>query len=57
MLYPPKILSVRLSVSILFPDSYLSSFWPISFKLCMGIDIGEEWFGIANGLNLFINNT
>ena len=22
----------------------------------MDIDIGEEWFGIANGLNLFINN-
>ena len=26
------------------------------FKLCMNIDIGEEWFGIANGLNSFINN-
>ena len=26
------------------------------FKLCMDIDINEEWFGIANGLNLFINN-
>ena len=22
----------------------------------MDIDIGEEWFGIANGLNLIINN-
>ena len=22
----------------------------------MDIDIREEWFGIANGLNLFINN-
>ena len=22
----------------------------------MDLDIGEEWFGIANGLNLFINN-
>ena len=22
----------------------------------MDIDIGEEWFQIANGLNLFINN-
>ena len=26
------------------------------FKLCMDIDIGEEWFGIANGLNSFIYN-
>ena len=23
----------------------------------MDIDIGEEWFGIANGLNSYINNT
>ena len=46
----------RLSVSASFPDSNLSSFWPIFFELCMDIDIGEEWFGIANGLNLFINN-
>ena len=37
-------------------DSDYSSFWPIFFKLCMDIDIGEEWFGIANGLNSFINN-
>ena len=33
-----------------------SSFWLIFFKLCMDIDIREEWFVIANGLNLFINN-
>ena len=39
-----------------FPDSYLSSFRQIFFKLCIDIDIREEWFGIANGLNLFINN-
>ena len=39
-----------------FPDSNLSGFWLIFFKLCMDIDIGEEWFGIANGLNSFINN-
>ena len=39
-----------------FPDSNLSRFWPISFKLCMGIAIWKEWFGIANGLNSFINN-
>ena len=44
------------SVSASFSDSNLSSFWPIFFKLCMDIDIGEEWFGIANGLNSFINN-
>ena len=36
--------------------SNLSSFWPIFFKLCVDIDIGEEWFGIADGLNLYINN-
>ena len=39
-----------------FPDSNLSSFWPIFFKLCMDIDIRKEWFGIANVLNSFINN-
>ena len=44
------------SVSALFPDSNLSSFLPIFFKLCMDIGNGEEGFEIANGLNLFINN-
>ena len=34
----------------------LSSFWLIFFKLCMDIDIGEEWVGIANRLHLFLNN-
>ena len=29
---------------------------PIFFKLCIGIDIGEEWYGIANELILFRNN-
>ena len=48
--------SVRPSFSASFPDSNLSSFRLIFFKLCMDIDIGEEWFGIANGLNSFINN-
>ena len=56
MIYPPNRLSVRPSVSASFPDSNLSSFWPIFFKLCMDIDVREEWFGIANGLNSFINN-
>ena len=55
MLYPPKTLkfwvSARPSVSASFPDSNLSSFWPIFFKRCMVIDVGEEWFGIANELN------
>ena len=55
MLYPPKILSVRPSVSASFPDSNLSSFRPVFFKLCMDIDIGGEWFGSANGLYSFIN--
>ena len=56
MLYPPNRLSVCPSVSASFPDSNLSSFWPIFFKLCKDIDTREEWFGIANGLNSFINN-
>ena len=47
--------SIRPSVSASFPDSDLSSFWPIFFRLCMDIDI-REWFGIANWLNLFVNN-
>ena len=42
-----ECLSIRPSVS--FPDSNLSSFWPIFFKLCMDIDIGEEWFGVEKG--------
>ena len=41
---------------MLFPGSYLSNFLPIPFKLCLDIDGREEWFRIANGLNLFINN-
>ena len=61
ILYPPNHLSVRPSIrpsvhpsiSASFPD--LSSFWSIFFKLCMDIDIREEWFGIAHGLNWFIN--
>ena len=62
MLYHPKILkfwvsvhlSIHPSVIALFPDSNLRSFWSIFFKLCMDIDIGKEWFGIAIGLNLLI---
>ena len=62
MLYPPKPFeypSVRPSVclSLLrFRTLNLSSFWAIFFKLCVDIDIGEEWFQIINGLNSFINN-
>ena len=55
MLERPSVCpSVHLSASFL--DSNLCNFLPIFFKLCMDIDIGEEWFGITNGLNLFINN-
>ena len=50
MLYPPNRLSVR-PVSASFPNSNLSIFLPVFFKLCMDIDIREELFGIANGLN------
>ena len=46
----------RPSISASFPTLNLSSFWQIFFKLCMEIDIGEEWFGIANELNSFIKN-
>ena len=56
MLYPLNRWRVRPSVSASFLESNLSSFWPIFFKLCMDIDIKEEWFGIANGLNWFLNN-
>ena len=56
MLYPPNRLSVPPSVSVSFPVSNLSNFWLIFFKLCIDIDNGEEWFGIANWLNSFINN-
>ena len=56
MLYPPNRLSVRPSVSASFSGSNLSIFLLIFVKLCMDIDIREEWFGIANGLNSFINN-
>ena len=64
MLYHSNCLSVYLSVclcicspfSASFPDSNWSSFWLIFFKLCMDIDIREEWFWIANGLNSYINN-
>ena len=40
---------------MLFPDSNLSSFWPIFFRLCMDIYIREDWFGIANRLNSVVN--
>ena len=63
MLYPPNFecpsvsrLSVRLSVSASFPCSNFSTFWPIFFKLCIDIGIGEEWYGIASGLISFWNN-
>ena len=57
MLYPRNRLSVRPSVSASFSDSNSSSIRLIFFKLCMDIDIEDEWFGIANGLNSFINNS
>ena len=60
MLYPPNRLSVRPSirpsVSASFPNSNLSSFWPIFFKLRVDIDIGEEWFGVVNELNSYMNH-
>ena len=64
MLYPPTFecptvcpSSVRLSVCQRFvPCSNFSTVWPIFFKLCIDIGIGEEWYGIASGLIWFWNN-
>ena len=42
--------SICLSVSASFPCSNFSTFWPIFFKLCTDIGIGEEWYEIASGL-------
>ena len=46
----------RPSVSASFPCSNFRIFWPIFFKLCIDIGIGQEWYGIANGLISFWNN-
>ena len=35
-------------IKILFPDSILSIYGPIFFKLCVGVHIRKEWFGIEN---------
>ena len=63
MLYPPNFEcpsvrpSVCLSVSASFPCSNFSTFWPIFFKFCIDIGIGEEWFWIAVGLISFRKNS
>ena len=63
MLYPPNFEcpsvcpSVCLSVRASFPCSNFSTIWPIFFKLCIDIGIGEEWYGIASGLISFWNNS
>ena len=36
-------------VKILFPGSILSFYWPIFFKLCIGVHIKKEWSGIEDG--------
>ena len=60
-----KVLTVRFevlwvsgvpSVSALCPISYFSIHWQIFFELCICIDIGNELFGIANGLISYIYN-
>ena len=48
--------SVRASVNAPFPCSHFSIFWPIFFRLCTEIGIGEEWYGIASWLVSFWNN-
>ena len=45
---------VRPSVSASLPISNFSIFFgPIFLKLCMGINIGKEWYWIAKGLTSF----
>ena len=39
-----------------FPCSNFSTLLPIFFKLCIDIDIGEEWYGIVSGIISFRNN-
>ena len=39
-----------------FPCSNFSTFLPIFFKLCIDVDIGEEWYGIVSGIISFRNN-
>ena len=49
-------LSLCLSISASFQCSNFSTIWPIFFKLCIDIGVGEEWYGIASGLISFSNN-
>ena len=42
-------LSVCPSISVSFPGSILSIHRPIFFKLCIGVHIRKEWFGIEDG--------
>ena len=53
---PLEGLSVHPSISASFPGSDFSIFWSIFFSLCIGIDIMEECYGIANGMILFGSN-
>ena len=48
--------TIWVSISASFPGSNFSIFWLIFFKLHIGSDIREEWYGIANGLISFRNN-
>ena len=52
--YGPWCMSKMLCAS--FPCSIFSTFLPIFFKLCIGIGIGQEWYGIASGIISFRNN-
>ena len=38
-----------------FPCSNFNTFLPIFFKLCIYIDIGEEWYGIVSEIISFRN--
>ena len=38
-----------IDVKNLFPLSILSILWLIFFKLCIRVDIRQEWFGIIDG--------
>ena len=52
--YGPWWMSKMLCAS--FPYSNFSTFLPIFFRLCTGIGIGQEWYGIASGIISFRNN-
>ena len=52
---PHKVLG-QIDLSTLDSGERSLPFGLLVFKLCIGIDIADGWFGIANGPISFINN-